>query len=291
MEIYRILNLITGKSYIGKTSIGYLNRFKKHLNNASKNINRYLYDSMNKYGSEFFIIGILEDCISVEELNLKESYYIKKYNSLYPNGYNMTIGGDGGNTLLKWSEEKKKELYKKQAESRFGKTRTEEQRKNMSLAQKGKVISQKTKNLISEKLKINYQNKTEKEKRKATEHLIYSYGNRKGSKHTEASKLKMSESASKSWNEKYTKIQITERKQSLSSRMKNNNPNKVEITSFQIKQIHNFIDTKEKVEIFAEKIGLSPFKIRQVIKALGISNLQHYRQKVKNEKTSNNPKD
>jgi len=291
MEIYRIVNLVTGKSYIGKTSIGYLNRFKKHLNNASKSINRYLYDSMNKYGTEFFIIGILENCTSVEELNLKESYYIKKYNSLYPNGYNMTTGGDGGNTLLKWSEDKKKELYKKQAEARFGKTRTEEQRKNMSLAQKGKIISQETKKLISEKLKSNYQNKTEEEKRKATQHLIPTYGNRKGSKHSETSKLKMSENASKSWDEKYTEIQITKRKQRLSNRMKNSNPNKVEITSSQIKQIHNFINTNERVEIFAEKIGLSPFKIRQVIKSLGIDNLQHYRQKVKNEKTSNNTKD
>lgn len=49
---------------------------------------------MNCYGIDKFHIEIVEEC-SEEELNEKEIYYIKKFNSLSPNGYNMTAGGDG----------------------------------------------------------------------------------------------------------------------------------------------------------------------------------------------------
>ena len=36
MEIYKITNTVTNKSYIGKTTIGYLNRFHKHVLNVEK---------------------------------------------------------------------------------------------------------------------------------------------------------------------------------------------------------------------------------------------------------------
>ena len=41
---------------------------------------------------ENFKFEIIEEC-SIEELNEKEQYYIKYYNSLVPNGYNLTLGG------------------------------------------------------------------------------------------------------------------------------------------------------------------------------------------------------
>ena len=111
--IYQIRNKITNKSYIGK-SFDYKKRFEIHLKNALNKVNRRLYDSINFHGSENFELILLETIISENknEANEKEKFWIHKFGTLTPNGYNMTIGGDGGNTLESWDEIRKKELYK-----------------------------------------------------------------------------------------------------------------------------------------------------------------------------------
>lgn len=56
---------------------------------------------MRKYGIDNFHIVVVEECPQTE-LNDKEKYYIKKYNTYVPNGYNATLGGDG---VIKYSYE------------------------------------------------------------------------------------------------------------------------------------------------------------------------------------------
>jgi hypothetical protein len=52
---------------------------------------------MRKYGIDNFLFEVVEEC-SLEELNNREKYWIKYYDSHNPlNGYNLT---DGGNTSL-----------------------------------------------------------------------------------------------------------------------------------------------------------------------------------------------
>ena len=94
--IYKITNLINGKIYIGQT-IGDINkRFKKHLSQINcKNVCSALYSAFSKYGKENFIIeSIIDGDYSKEELNELEIFYIKKFNSLSPNGYNLQSGGN-----------------------------------------------------------------------------------------------------------------------------------------------------------------------------------------------------
>lgn len=90
MIIYKITNLINGKFYVGKTTKTADERFKRHFYNH-KTGNTYLYKSMRKYGFNNFIIEILEE---TNILNEREIYWISK---LSPE-YNMTKGGDGGDT-------------------------------------------------------------------------------------------------------------------------------------------------------------------------------------------------
>ena len=95
--IYKITNLIENKHYIGQ-SIHIYQRWTKHKNRAfNKNDKGYenlLYQDIRKYGLENFDFSILEVC-SREELDEKEIFYIQKYNSYKPNGYNKTLGGSG----------------------------------------------------------------------------------------------------------------------------------------------------------------------------------------------------
>lgn len=147
MLIYKITNKINGKIYVGQTSLSIEKRFDKHIKCAESKVNRHLYDSMNHYGYDNFIIEMIEDNILKENIDERERFWISELHSRSPKGYNMTEGGGGGYTLGSWDEDSRKELYKSQALSRTGSKRTEQQKQRMS-----------------ESSKLRYQNKTKEEK-------------------------------------------------------------------------------------------------------------------------------
>lgn len=94
MFIYRIVNKINGKEYVGKTEKpDVLLRWKRHLADCSRH-NTKLYNAIKKYGSENFEIFPMEQTgkVSRDKLNERERYWIEV---LAPE-YNMTKGGDGG---------------------------------------------------------------------------------------------------------------------------------------------------------------------------------------------------
>jgi group I intron endonuclease len=101
MIIYKAENLINGKIYIGKTNGCLANRQRGHLNSAKKGAKTIFYNAIRKHGEENFIFSVLDECLSKEELNDKEKFYIKQFNSKIPNGYNMTDGGDGNDGTIK----------------------------------------------------------------------------------------------------------------------------------------------------------------------------------------------
>lgn len=90
-----ITNKINNKKYIGKTLKTIEERWKEHKRAYKRKSyeNRPLYRAMNKYGIENFCIEEIANC-SNEEINEKEQYFIKFYNT-YHFGYNATLGGDG----------------------------------------------------------------------------------------------------------------------------------------------------------------------------------------------------
>ena len=94
--IYCITNLINNKQYIGKTTYSVTKRFQEHCKDSQKERceKRPLYDAMNKYGIENFIVEELLQCDELE-LNSYEILFIEKYNTYGKSGYNATKGGDG----------------------------------------------------------------------------------------------------------------------------------------------------------------------------------------------------
>ena len=112
--IYKITNLINGKSYIGETIRKDPNiRWKQHL--ASARALRgcpYLTTAIRKHGVENFKFQVLIICFD-EDRFIYEQQYIKKYNTLIPNGYNATECGRGGFIGRQHSEETKKKISQK----------------------------------------------------------------------------------------------------------------------------------------------------------------------------------
>ena len=94
--IYKITNIINGKSYIGQTIQNVKERFYQHCaTKCSKAVsNMAIHRAIKKYGKSNFTVEVIEE-IDSANLNDRERYWIKYYNS-YNNGYNSTKGGQDG---------------------------------------------------------------------------------------------------------------------------------------------------------------------------------------------------
>lgn len=91
--IYIVKNNINDKVYIGQTIQQVKKRWHQHLKDARKGkTNMLIHRAMNKYGIEHFHYEVLEENISIDDINEKELYYIKEYDSINK-GYNMCPGG------------------------------------------------------------------------------------------------------------------------------------------------------------------------------------------------------
>jgi group I intron endonuclease len=97
--------------------------------------------AIEKYGPENFTIEEVYNTDNIEDLNIKESYFIKFYNTMSPNGYNLTSGGD--NFFL--SQETKDKISK----ATRGRKATEEQRKRLSESHMGYKVKEETKLKLS----------------------------------------------------------------------------------------------------------------------------------------------
>ncbi len=158
--IYLTTNLINNKKYIGmhKSSV-----FDPNYKGSGK----ILRKAINKYGWDSFKVEILKECMTPEELYKEESDYINKYNALNSKEfYNLKEGGNGGWKVngisvkkgVKISEEgrrnisnahKGKRYTEAQAKAHkgllageknpfYGKTFSDEARKQMSKIRKGR---------------------------------------------------------------------------------------------------------------------------------------------------------
>lgn len=110
--IYGIRNKINDKWYIGQSQNIKERNYREKRNMKlgkfhNSNENPHFVNAIKKYGVNAFEFVIIEYC-SVNELNEKEIYYIKKYNSKSPNGYNLTDGGKATRGYKHTKEARKK---------------------------------------------------------------------------------------------------------------------------------------------------------------------------------------
>lgn len=94
-SIYLITCLSNGKKYIGITSTKLKLRLNRHFEASNyKKSKSPLHDDMKIYGLKNFKI---EKIVGGKLKNIlkKEQYYINKYKTKYPNGYNKNKGGLG----------------------------------------------------------------------------------------------------------------------------------------------------------------------------------------------------
>lgn len=114
--IYETTNNINGMKYIGQKIYDKHGNWKIYLGSGI-----YLKRAILKYGKENFSRKILEECDSKEDLDNREIYWIQHFNAVESKEYyNIAFGGDGGNTLLGFTEEQMMNHSIKQSHSKKG---------------------------------------------------------------------------------------------------------------------------------------------------------------------------
>jgi hypothetical protein len=127
-EIYGLF--FPNGSYIGQTIQGEKKRWNEHLRDTNACSNLPVHNAIRKYYDKDPTKNkvkrvILAQAYSLEELNILETKYIVEYNTFNdngknPNGYNMTMGGDGckGYKFTKKQKENQKIIQQKRKEER-----------------------------------------------------------------------------------------------------------------------------------------------------------------------------
>lgn len=195
--IYKTTNLVNEKIYVGQKKS---ETFVKTYYGSGTIIRR----AIEKYGVENFKVEIIQWCASKKDLDLKERYWIKKLKSQwgFGIGYNVTDGGELGDTfthltkedqekrrekhrknnnLPRWTEERKKEMSKRMSgennpsygkQGYFkGKKLPEETKQKLREVNLGKKATKETREKLSNIHKERFKNMSEEEKENQTKAL------------------------------------------------------------------------------------------------------------------------
>jgi group I intron endonuclease len=171
--IYRVVNGINGKVYIGYTS----NFKKRQQNHINSKTNCVFHKAIRKYGYNNFKWQILYQSLEKNHTQkVMENYFIKENNSMLPQGYNTCPGGGGGYSSKKSIQ---------------------------NMIDNNPMFSEDTKNKVSNSMKLLWKNnydimynrlvtKETSEKRKISKLGIknHNFNNPKASKHLNEIKLK-----------------------------------------------------------------------------------------------------
>lgn len=129
--VYCHINKINGKRYIGLT--GETNPADRWGANGAKYRNSpCFYQAIQKYGWDNFEHVILEFNLTADEAAILEQKYIQLYDTMTPNGYNLTGGGEIKKIISK-------ETRKKLRENHLGKKASDETKKRMSKSRTGHI--------------------------------------------------------------------------------------------------------------------------------------------------------
>lgn len=148
--VYQHKNKINGKVYIGITSQKPEQRWGSQGCNYKSS--PHFYSAIQKYGWDNFEHNILFTELTKEQACLKEQELIKEYNSMNREfGYNSTSGGD----IFTMNEETKQKISQAMMgnQNNLGHPCSEEKKKKISNAQKGREFTEEHKQKLSEAAK------------------------------------------------------------------------------------------------------------------------------------------
>jgi group I intron endonuclease len=135
MFVYKVTNKENGMIYIGLTTRSVHKRWLQHQSCARQNINYPLYNAINHYGVDAFLVETIYEGKAIDDIKSAEIRFIKDFDSYIRNGrgYNLTYGGEDCTNMPQ-------EARKRAAIALTGQKRTDEQKKAISVARVGKGL-------------------------------------------------------------------------------------------------------------------------------------------------------
>lgn len=222
--VYCHKNKINEKKYYGITQQSPLKRWQSG-NGYSKNA--HFTAAIKKYGWENFEHKIIAENVTKEEACKLEKYYIDLFQTTDPNkGYNISTGGECGNSGTKRNEEQRKkfsentknlwlneEYREKNIAARGNYNFTEKHKEKIRAALKGRKVSKETRDKISNSLKnsskFHQYRKTWNKGKKYTEEQKRKFASAWANT-SEETKRKIKESVSELWKDKTYRRHMSE---------------------------------------------------------------------------------
>lgn len=277
MIIYLVTNLINQMKYVGQTTRTLKQRKSSHLSSSKKGSTYYLHRAIRKYGAENFKWEVIHNATSEEELNEKETYFIKEYNTNSQVGYNLTEGGRGirGWKHSELTKEKIKQCAIKNNSAQYLKkfVQSEEGRKKISLMQLGKTYEMKFgKEKADEIIKEKQKSYIEKYGKQKTDIIRKKISNSNKS-HLSSVKAKMSKSYKKRLDKSGKRTDITPigRLGIKNGKLGDKNPNFKHINENVIDSlIIEYKSTKQITKEMILRYNLSKYLITRILKSKNI---------------------
>lgn len=150
IDIYCHTNRITCLRYVGFSMHGIEKRWQRHV--FSSKAGKCLFsEAIRTSGKDAFDHDVICTVDNVRDAKILERHFIEMLNTWGPLGYNMTRGGNGNGSVLrgrKFTEDHRRKL----SEAHKGKIVSKETRKKMSEAARSKIVSEETRQKHSENM-------------------------------------------------------------------------------------------------------------------------------------------
>lgn len=141
--LYIATNVVNGKQYVGLSK-----EFRKRLiSHKCAKTKSAFHAAIKEYGFDKFVFSHIADAFDLQSACDLERMLIQQHNTLAPNGYNLTVGGQIGPVGLKHDAKTKKKI------GEANRNRPVEMQAKFALAQKGQVRSQEFKDNLSKQFK------------------------------------------------------------------------------------------------------------------------------------------
>jgi len=147
--VYKIINKINGKLYIGQTN-NLESRWLKHCSMSRViNYNHPLYNSIRKYGLDNFMYEIIDQFDNLDECNKSEELWIQNLRTQDRNfGYNIAFGGNNKTTSQE-TKDKLSKLNSGEGNPFYGKTHSEETKQKLSEMRVDSIITDEIRSKMS----------------------------------------------------------------------------------------------------------------------------------------------
>lgn len=164
MYIYLVTNTVNGKLYVGQTVKTPKARWAEHVRDSRRGCPFLFHRAIRKYGASAFEIQEVATATNQTQLDQLETSWIQQLDTMSPSGYNTKLGRQGHVTEnvrarisatltgIRRSDDTRRRMSEAKKGTipwSAGKELSSETKAKMSLAQKGRVVSEDCRKKLS----------------------------------------------------------------------------------------------------------------------------------------------